>query len=78
MKGTVVQYNSWHTDRGWHRVNRQEALLTRGRDSRGEEEGEGRAEGLSATGDRGEAAISLTLAEWTFTPLKVQNLKVLM
>ena len=59
-------------------MNRQEALLTRGRGSRREEEGEGRAEGLSATGDRGEAAISLTLAEWMFTSLKVQNLKVLM
>ena len=59
-------------------MNRQEALLTRGRDSRREEEGEGRPEGLSATGDRGEAAISLTLAEWMFTSLKVQNLKVLM
>ena len=59
-------------------MNRQEALLMRGRDSRREEEGEGRAEGLSATGDRGEAAISLTLAEWMFTSLKVQNLKVLM
>ena len=59
-------------------MNRQEALLMRGWDSRREEEGEGRAEGLSATGDRSEAAISLTLAEWMFTSLKVQNLKVLM
>lgn len=34
LKGTVVEYNSWHTDRGWHQVNRQEALLARGGDSR--------------------------------------------
>ena len=41
--------------RGWHRVNRQEELLTGG----GEEVGDGRAEGTSAIGDGGRAAIAL-------------------
>lgn len=49
LKSTVVQDN-----RGWHRVNRQEELLT----GEGGEEGDGRAEGSSATGDRRQAAIS--------------------
>lgn len=49
LKSTVVQDN-----RGWHRVNRQEELLT----GEGGEVGDGRAEGSSATGDRRQAAIS--------------------
>ena len=43
MKSTVVQDN-----RGWHRVNGQEELLT----GEGGEVGDGRAGGASATGDR--------------------------
>ena len=39
--------------------------------------GDGRAEGLSAIGDGGQAAISLT-PERTFSSLKVCNLKVRM
>ena len=42
--------------RGWHRVNRQEELLTGG----GRGGGDDRAEGSSAIGDGGQAAISLT------------------
>ena len=38
--------------------------------------GDGRAEGSSAIGDRGQAAISLTLMECTLESLKVCNLKV--
>ena len=41
--------------RGWHRVKRQEELLM----EEGEELGDGRAEGSSATRDGGQAAISL-------------------
>ena len=40
--------------RGWHQVNGQEASPTGGR-----EVGDGRAEGLSARGDGGQAAVSL-------------------
>ena len=43
------------THRGWHRVNRQEELL-----EKGEEVGDGRAERLSAAGDRRQAAIPIT------------------
>ena len=42
--------------RGWHRVNRPEELVMK----EGEEVGEGRDEGSSATGDGGQAVISLT------------------
>ena len=40
---------------GWYQVNRQEKLLMK----EGEEEGDGRAEGLSAIGDGGQAVMSL-------------------
>lgn len=50
MKSTVVQDN-----RGWRRVNGHEELLT----GEGEEVGDGRAEGSSATGDGGQAGVSL-------------------
>ena len=55
-------------------MNRQEELLMEEED----EVGDGRAEGLSATGDGGQAAMSLrlTLIECTSAPLKVRNLKV--
>ena len=39
--------------------------------------GDGRAEGSSPIGERGQAAISL-MPEGTFTSLKVRNLKVRM
>ena len=42
--------------RGWHRVNRQEELLTGG----GREVGDGRAEGPSAIADGGRPAVALT------------------
>ena len=41
--------------RGWHQAHRQEELFTGG----GKEVGDGRAEGSSAKGDKGQAAISL-------------------
>ena len=53
LKSVVAQ---WLANREWHRVNRQEELLT----NEGEEVGDGRAEGSSAIGDGGNAAISLT------------------
>ena len=52
-KYSGIQYNSWQT--GWHLENRQEVFLAGG----GERLADGRGEGLSATGDRGQAAISL-------------------
>ena len=48
LKSTAVQCSSWHTW-GWHRVNRQEELPTRG----------GRAEGSSTVGVGGQDAVSL-------------------
>ena len=51
MKRIVVQL----AYRGWHQVNRQEELLM----EEGEEVGDGRAEGSSATGDGGQTAVSL-------------------
>ena len=55
-------------------MNRQEELLMEEED----EVGDGRAEGLSATGDGGQAAgsLRLTLIECTSASLKVRNLKV--
>ena len=44
------------SEQGWHRVNRQEELLM----EEGEEVRDGRAEGPSAIGDRGQAVITLT------------------
>ena len=55
MKSTIVLQQLAY--RGWHRVNRQEELLIGGVR---EGVGHGRAEGLSAIGDGGQAAISLT------------------
>ena len=51
LRSTVVQYKSWHAGT----VNRTEAVLM----EEGEEVGDGRAEGSSATGDGGQAAVSL-------------------
>ena len=53
MKSTVVQYNNWHTGPA---SSEQERSVTM---EEGEEVGDGRAEGLSAIGDGGQAAISL-------------------
>ena len=55
-------------------MNRQEELLMEEED----EVGDGRAEGLSATGDGGQAAVSLrlTLIECKSASLKVRSLKV--
>ena len=55
-------------------MNRQDELLM----EEEEEVGDGRAEGLSATGDGGQAAMSLCLVlrEGTSASLKVRNLKV--
>jgi len=44
LKSVVAQ---WLANREWHRVNRQEELLT----NEGEEVGDGRAEGSSAIGE---------------------------
>ena len=52
LKSIVVPHNSCAL-RGWHGVNRPEEFLM----EEGEEVGEGRAEGLSATGDGGHAAM---------------------
>ena len=68
MKSTVVQYNSWHTGAGIEWTGKMSYWL-----EEGEEVGDGRAEGLSTIGDRGQAAISLwpTLMEHMFASLKV-------
>ena len=55
LSSSIVQQLAY---RGCHQVNRQEELLTRG--GRGGGRWDGRAEGSSATGDGGQAAISLT------------------
>lgn len=56
MESTIVQHNTWHTGAGIER---------RGKKGYRQEEGggveDGRAEGLSAAGDGGQAAASLTL-----------------
>ena len=57
LKSTVVQYNSWHTGAGIKWTGKKSYWL-----EEGEEMGDGRAEGSSAIGDRGQAAISLTPA----------------
>ena len=51
VKSAVVQYNSWHTGAGIEWTGKKSYWL---------EEGDGRAEGRSAIGDGGQAAISLT------------------
>ena len=55
LESSVVQYNSWHTGAGIEWTGKKSYLL-----EEGEEVGDGRAEGSSALGDRGQAAISLT------------------
>ena len=55
MKSTVVQYNSWHTRAGIEWAGKKSYWL-----EEGEEVGDGRAEGSSAIGDGGQAAISFT------------------
>ena len=54
LKGTVVQYNSWHRVAGIEWTGKKSYWL-----EEGEEVGDGRAEGSSAIGDGGQAAISL-------------------
>ena len=74
LKSTVVQYNSWHTGAGIDWTGKK-SYWREG----GEEVGDGRAEGSSAIGDRGQAAW-LDWHDWTcehtFASLKVHNLKV--
>ena len=53
LKSTVVQQLVY---RDWHQVNRQEEFARR---EKGEEVGDGRAEGSLAVGDGGQPAISL-------------------
>ena len=54
LKSTVLQYNSWHTGTGIHWTGKKSYWLRAGK-----EVGDGRAEGSSAIGDGGQAAISL-------------------
>ena len=51
----MVKYNSWHTGAGIQWTDKKNYWL-----EEGEELGDGRAEGWSAIGDGGQAAISLT------------------
>ena len=53
LKSTVVQYNSWHTGAGIEWTGKKSYCL-----EEGGEVGDGRAEGSSAIGDGGQAAIS--------------------
>ena len=55
LLGPVLIQGQQLACRDWHGVNRTEALLM----EEGEEVGDGRAEGSSATGDGGQAAVSL-------------------
>ena len=52
LKSTVVQYNSWHTGAGIEWTGKKIYWLEEG-------EKDGRAEGSSAVGDGGQAAVSL-------------------
>ena len=54
LKSTAVQYNSWHTGAGIEWTGKKSYWL-----EEGEEGGDGRAEGSSAIGDGGQAAVSL-------------------
>ena len=54
MKDTVVQYNIWHRSTGIKWTGKKSYWL-----EEGGEVGDGRIEGSSAIGDRGQAAISL-------------------
>ena len=85
MKSTIGQYKSWHTGAGIEWTGKKSYCL-----EEGEEVGDGRAEGSSAIGDGGQAAMSLTpdidrqrfwfLAgtRCAFTSLEARNLKVCM
>ena len=55
LKSRIAQYNNWHTRAGIKRTGKESYCL-----EEGEEVGNDRAEGSSATGDGGQAAISLT------------------
>ena len=55
LKDTIVQYNNWHTEAGILWTDKMIYWL-----EEGEEMGDGRADGSSAAGDGGQAAISLT------------------
>lgn len=55
MKSTAVQHSGWHTGAGIKGTGRKSDLL-----EKGEEAGDGGAEGCSAMGDGGPAAGSLT------------------
>ena len=55
LKSTVVQYNSWHTGASMEWTDKKSYCL-----EEGDKAGCGRAEGLSAAGDGGQAAISVT------------------
>ena len=55
LKRTVVQHNSWYPGAGIEWAGKKSYWL-----EEGEEVGDGRAEGSSATGDGGQAAIPLT------------------
>ena len=54
FKSTVAQCHSWHTEAGMEGTSKKSYRL-----EEGEEVGDGRAEGLSAIGDGGQAAVSL-------------------
>ena len=56
MESTIVQHNTWHTGAGIDRRGKKGYQ----QEERGKVE-DGRAEGLSAVGDGGQAAISLML-----------------
>ena len=71
MKSTEVQNNSWHTGTGTERTGKESVGL-----EKGEEVGDGRAEGCSAAGDGQQAALSLTPdTDITFTSSRVHSLK---
>ena len=54
FESTIGQYKSWHTGAGIEWTGKKSYCL-----EEGEEVGDGRAEGSSAIGDGGQAAISL-------------------
>ena len=56
LKITVIQYNIWHKEAGIEWTGNKSYWL-----EEGEEVRDGRNEGLSAIGDKRQAAVSLTL-----------------
>ena len=54
LKSTVVQYNSWHTEAGIEWTGKKSYWLEEGEEGR-----DGRAEGSSAIGDRGQVHLML-------------------